>query len=118
MTVPILFREYIWLVNTIYKARKISLSEINDKWIETEMSGGVDRVVLVVRLSALGDVAMTVPAIYSVARCYSETSFKVLTRRLPARLFMNSPSNVTVITLSSKLALLNTFPSFPTDLFS
>ena len=42
MTVPILFREYIWLVNTVYKARKISLSEINDKWIETEMSGGVE----------------------------------------------------------------------------
>ena len=42
MTVPVLFREYIWLVNTIYKARKISLSEINDKWIETEMSGGVE----------------------------------------------------------------------------
>jgi len=42
MTTPILFREYIWLVNTIYKARKISLSEINDKWIETEMSGGVE----------------------------------------------------------------------------
>ena len=42
MTTPILFREYTWLVNTIYKARKISLSEINDKWIETEMSGGVE----------------------------------------------------------------------------
>ena len=42
MTVPILFREYIWLVNTIYKARKISLSEINDKWIETEFSGGIN----------------------------------------------------------------------------
>ena len=42
MTVPVLFREYIWLVNTIYKARKISLSEINDKWIETDFSGGVE----------------------------------------------------------------------------
>ena len=42
MTVPILFREYIWLVNTIYKARKISLSEINDKWIETDFSGGLE----------------------------------------------------------------------------
>ena len=42
MTTPILFREYIWLVNTIYKARKISLSEINEKWVETEMSGGVE----------------------------------------------------------------------------
>ena len=42
MTVPVLFREYIWLVNTIYKARKISLSEINDKWIETDYSRGVE----------------------------------------------------------------------------
>ena len=42
MTVPILFREYIWLVNTIYKAKAISLSEINDKWIETDVSGGVE----------------------------------------------------------------------------
>ena len=42
MTTPILFREYIWLVNTIYKAGKISLSEINDKWIETDMSGGIE----------------------------------------------------------------------------
>ena len=42
MTTPILFREYIWLVNTIYKAKSISLSEINDKWVDTEMSGGVE----------------------------------------------------------------------------
>ena len=42
MTTPILFREYIWLVNTIYRAKKISLSEINDKWIETDYSGGVE----------------------------------------------------------------------------
>ena len=42
MTTPILFREYIWLVNTIYKAGKISLSEINDKWIETDVSSWVD----------------------------------------------------------------------------
>lgn len=42
MTVPVLFREYIWLVNTICKARKISLSEINEKWIETDYSGGVE----------------------------------------------------------------------------
>ena len=42
MTTPILFREYIWLVNTIYRAKKISLSEINDKWIKTDYSGGVE----------------------------------------------------------------------------
>ena len=36
------FKEYIWLVNTIRKARKISLSEINERWRQTDMSGGVD----------------------------------------------------------------------------
>ena len=42
MTIPTLFKEYIWLVNTIRKARKISLAEINERWIETDMSGGVE----------------------------------------------------------------------------
>ena len=42
MTAPKLFKEYIWLVNTIKRARKISLVEIQEKWIDTEMSGGVE----------------------------------------------------------------------------
>lgn len=42
MTTPTLFKEYIWLVNTIYRAGKISLSDINKKWIRTEMSGGAE----------------------------------------------------------------------------
>lgn len=42
MTTPILFKEYIWLVNTIYQARNITLEDINRKWIQTEMSGGVE----------------------------------------------------------------------------
>ena len=29
------------MVNTIYKARKITLVEINEKWVDTDMSGGV-----------------------------------------------------------------------------
>lgn len=36
------FKEYIWLVNTIRKAGKISLAEINEKWCETDMSGGLE----------------------------------------------------------------------------
>ena len=28
------FKEYIWLVNTIYKARKITFAEINERWLE------------------------------------------------------------------------------------
>ena len=42
MTTPTLFKEYIWLVNTIYRAGRISLSDINKKWIRTEMSEGVE----------------------------------------------------------------------------
>ncbi len=42
MKIPALFKEYIWLVNTIYRARRISLIELNDKWVETDMSGGVE----------------------------------------------------------------------------
>ena len=42
MTTPVLFKEYIWLVNTIYQARSITLEDINRKWILTDMSGGVE----------------------------------------------------------------------------
>ncbi len=42
MTVPSLFKEYIWLVNTINRARRISFSEIQELWLDTEMSGGVE----------------------------------------------------------------------------
>lgn len=36
-----LFQQYIWLVNTIHRARKITFEDINRKWVETEMSGGL-----------------------------------------------------------------------------
>ena len=42
MTTPTLFKEYIWLVNTIHQARNITLNDINRKWLTTEMSGGVE----------------------------------------------------------------------------
>ena len=42
MTVPSLFKEYIWLVNTIKRAHRISFAEIQEKWLDTEMSGGVE----------------------------------------------------------------------------
>lgn len=41
MTIYTKFKEYIWLVNTIYRARTITLAEINEKWLQTEMSEGV-----------------------------------------------------------------------------
>lgn len=42
MTKPARFKEYIWLVNTIRRARKITFAEINERWVETDMSGGVE----------------------------------------------------------------------------
>ena len=33
-----LLNKYVWLVETIYKARRITFEEINEKWLETDMS--------------------------------------------------------------------------------
>lgn len=35
-----LFNRYVWLVNTIYRAGKITFEEINDRWVNNEMSKG------------------------------------------------------------------------------
>ena len=35
-----LFQQYIWLVNTIHKYRKLTLDEINQHWLDTDMSEG------------------------------------------------------------------------------
>jgi hypothetical protein len=41
MKTPVLFKEYIWLVNTIDRAKRITFAEINDRWLRTEMSEGI-----------------------------------------------------------------------------
>ncbi|MDR2811027.1 MAG: WYL domain-containing protein [Tannerellaceae bacterium] len=35
-----LFNRYIWLVDTIYRAGKITFEEINERWLRNEMSSG------------------------------------------------------------------------------
>lgn len=50
--------------------------------------------ILVIRFSALGDVVMTVPVIHSVATCYPQHHFIVLSRTGMASYFENLPSNV------------------------
>ena len=42
MTTYTKFKEYIWLVNTIYHAKAITLAEINERWLKTDMSEGVE----------------------------------------------------------------------------
>lgn len=50
--------------------------------------------ILVIRLSALGDVAMTLPVIYSMARQNPDVQVDVLTRPFFARMFVGAPENV------------------------
>ncbi len=52
---------------------------------------------LVIRLSALGDVAMTIPIVYSAARCNPDDSFTILTQSFLMPVFINRPSNVDVV---------------------
>lgn len=57
---------------------------------------------LILRFSALGDVAMMVPAIYSVARAWPAIEIYVATRPFFARMFINAPANVHVISFDLK----------------
>lgn len=58
--------------------------------------------ILVIRLSAIGDVAMTIPVIYSVAEANPQDSFTVLTQTFLMPLFINSPSNVNIMGVNTK----------------
>lgn len=42
MNTSTIFKEYIWLVNTIRKAGRITFSEIQEKWLDTDMSEGLE----------------------------------------------------------------------------
>lgn len=60
--------------------------------------------ILVIRLSAIGDVAMTIPVIYSAAKANPQHRFTVLTQAFLIPLFMNRPANVDVIGINTKAA--------------
>ncbi|MDR1336567.1 MAG: glycosyltransferase family 9 protein [Tannerella sp.] len=58
--------------------------------------------VLIIRLSAIGDVAMTIPVIYSAARANPSDSFTVLTQTFLLPIFINRPKNVKLIGIHTK----------------
>ena len=60
------------------------------------------RHILALRFSALGDVAMTIPAIYSFSRQHPEVKVTVATRPFFARLFAGAPANVRVESVDLK----------------
>lgn len=55
------------------------------------------RKVLVTRFSALGDVAMTLPAVYDACTANPRDRFIFLTRNHPAQVFVNKPANLEVV---------------------
>lgn len=56
------------------------------------------RRILISRFSALGDVAMTIPVVYSVCAANPACEFVYITRHLPAGLMLLPPENLSVIT--------------------
>ena len=42
MKTATIFKEYIWLVDTIHKAGRITFAEIQEKWLRSDMSEGVE----------------------------------------------------------------------------
>lgn len=57
---------------------------------------------MVVRLSALGDVAMCIPVVYSFARQYPQWHVTVLTKPSFAGLFINRPGNLELFTADTR----------------
>lgn len=58
--------------------------------------------VLIIRLSAIGDVAITIPVIYSVATANPQDSFTVLTQTFLMPVFIHRPSNLNVLGINTK----------------
>lgn len=52
--------------------------------------------VLICRFSALGDVAMSIPVVYSVCRANPDTRFVYITKPVQQSLFVNAPDNLIV----------------------
>lgn len=55
------------------------------------------RRVLISRLSALGDVVMTLPVIYSACLCYPGVQFTLVTSKAKSSIFINKPVNLKVV---------------------
>lgn len=58
--------------------------------------------ILIIRLSAIGDVAMTVPVIYSAAKANPDDTFTVLTQTFLIPVFINRPANISIIGINTK----------------
>ena len=60
------------------------------------------RTTLVIRLSSLGDIAIAIPVLYSVAKKYPDDHFLMLTKNVWQSLFVEKPSNLTIFPIHTK----------------
>ena len=58
--------------------------------------------ILVVRMSALGDVAMVIPVLYPICHSYPKTEFTLITSPLAAQLYIDCPNNLRVKSIDTK----------------
>ncbi len=58
--------------------------------------------VLILRFNLLGDVAMTIPVVYSVCAAHPEVRFVIATQSVASTLFVNAPKNLTVASIDHK----------------
>ena len=65
------------------------------------MSKTCDKI-LVIRLSALGDVAMVIPVLYPICREYPQKEFTLLTSPVAAQLYVDTPENLIVKSVNTK----------------
>jgi ADP-heptose:LPS heptosyltransferase len=71
---------------------------------------------LIIRLSAMGDVAMTIPVCYSAATANPSVEFTILTQKSLLPLFINPPSNLHLIALEKADKPLFRFLKFASKL--
>ena len=60
------------------------------------------RTVVLTRFSAFGDVAMTIPVVYSACHCYPGVRFVMVTRPSMTSMFVNPPDNLVVASYDVK----------------
>jgi ADP-heptose:LPS heptosyltransferase len=59
-------------------------------------------ITLIIRLSSLGDVAILIPVLYSVARKNPEDTFVLVTKKPLQTLFINKPPNLEIFPVHTK----------------
>lgn len=84
-----------------YTALKLYIHTPHSVTMNKYTTNGVKRI-LIVRFSAMGDVAMLVPVVHALARQYPETRITVLTKQIDAPLFSFAPANVEALGIDLK----------------